>query len=140
MGFKDQVEMWATHNLLMYYDVLAILKITAAGIIWNEYHNLYVIYKIFYSIAIVTQNESNSSDDNFPYPHDDLDKADETQLTDQMRDASLTTGIDFRTIGYYIGNLWGLITMPQPEEVIIIAYTKTDATSTITTISTTTSS
>ena len=129
MTFKEQVKMWLTHDLKMYDDVLAILEITAAGIIWNEYHHLYVIFKIFYSIAIVTLNVPNNSTDDFPYPHDDLDDTEERQLTDQMRDDSLTTGIDFRSIGKYVGNLWALITMPQPEEETIEIAIKTDATS-----------
>jgi|TARA_B110001450_G_C17369429_1_gene379029 hypothetical protein len=34
MAGKDLIKMWLLHDLLMYDDVLDILKITAAGITW----------------------------------------------------------------------------------------------------------
>ena len=85
---------------------------------------MYTIFKIFYSIAIVAMHVPNTNQDEFPYPNTTLDTGEERQLTDQLRDPTLTTGIDFRSIGQYLGNIWALITLPQPEEETIEAETK----------------
>lgn len=116
MTLKDRVQMWLLHDLKMYDDVLKIIELTENGIIWNEYHFLYSIWKIGYSIAIVALHVPNTNQDEFPYPNDGTDSVEERQITNQMRDAALTDGIDYRSIGSYLGNIWALITMPQPEE------------------------
>jgi len=86
MTTKDRVKMWLLHDLLMYDDVLKILEIVAAGITWQEYHFFYVIFKIFYSIAVVGLNVPNLNREEWPYPTGELDTTEEHQITDQVRD------------------------------------------------------
>lgn len=82
MALTDLIKMWLLHDIAMYNDVLAIIGLTANGITWNEYHLMYTIFKIFYSIAIVAMHVPNTNQDEFPYPNTSLDIGEERQLTD----------------------------------------------------------
>ena len=110
--------MWLKHSLTIFDDVLAIMALLQDGISWNEHTLLYIAIQLLYSLDAIDTHVPDTGIDYFPYPYDELDDNEEDYLTDQTRDIGLVSGIKYRQIGEYIGDILARLTMEIEEEVV----------------------